>query len=255
MQPDPLMLGASDLSNPQSLNLYSYVQNDPINATDPSGLFLQAPPNPGWNELFWGWLFGGPSIGGGGDLFDGGGSGGGGGGALPPAGSPVPVPPITNPQNACEGFALSLVHRLWNGYAAVNPDRADLYANVGRQMARNGLDNVDGNGTKYEKRFTPIVGFKNELVANNQGSDVYRHILFAAGNTLVGGVSGTVGGILFEAYDWQQAARGRAESKTELLDDKAGFAVGAAMLRTAQAGRAGDYNGQLYNEIKKILCN
>ena len=38
MQPDPLSLGAIDLSNPQSLNLYSYVQNDPINAVDPSGM-------------------------------------------------------------------------------------------------------------------------------------------------------------------------------------------------------------------------
>ena len=44
LQADPLGLGASDLTNPQSLNLYSYVQNDPVNNTDPSGLFLQAPP-------------------------------------------------------------------------------------------------------------------------------------------------------------------------------------------------------------------
>ena len=38
LQADPLGLGASDLSDPQSLNLYSYVQNDPVNFTDPSGL-------------------------------------------------------------------------------------------------------------------------------------------------------------------------------------------------------------------------
>lgn len=38
MQADPLSLGASDLSNPQSLNLYSYVQNDPVNNIDPEGL-------------------------------------------------------------------------------------------------------------------------------------------------------------------------------------------------------------------------
>ena len=42
MQPDPLSVLASDPSNPQSLNLYSYVQNDPINAVDPSGMTLQA---------------------------------------------------------------------------------------------------------------------------------------------------------------------------------------------------------------------
>jgi RHS repeat-associated protein len=39
MQADPLGLGASDLTNPQSLNRYSYVHNDPINFTDPLGLY------------------------------------------------------------------------------------------------------------------------------------------------------------------------------------------------------------------------
>jgi hypothetical protein len=38
MQPDPLGLGAADVTNPQSLNLYSYVGNDPVNFVDPSGL-------------------------------------------------------------------------------------------------------------------------------------------------------------------------------------------------------------------------
>ena len=38
LQADPLGLGASDLTNPQSLNLYGYVQNDPVNFVDPSGL-------------------------------------------------------------------------------------------------------------------------------------------------------------------------------------------------------------------------
>jgi RHS repeat-associated protein len=37
-QVDPLGMGASSLANPQSLNLYSYVHNDPINFVDPSGL-------------------------------------------------------------------------------------------------------------------------------------------------------------------------------------------------------------------------
>jgi RHS repeat-associated protein len=40
MSPDPLGLGAADLTNPQSLNLYSYVRNDPMNATDPSGMMI-----------------------------------------------------------------------------------------------------------------------------------------------------------------------------------------------------------------------
>jgi hypothetical protein len=43
LQADPLGLGASDLTNPQSLNLYGYVQNDPVNFVDPEGLNLEAP--------------------------------------------------------------------------------------------------------------------------------------------------------------------------------------------------------------------
>lgn len=42
-QVDPIGMGAASLSNPQSLNMYSYVGNDPVNRTDPTG-------------LFWGWL-------------------------------------------------------------------------------------------------------------------------------------------------------------------------------------------------------
>lgn len=37
-QVDPLGMGAADLRNPQSLNLYAYVENDPVNFVDPTGL-------------------------------------------------------------------------------------------------------------------------------------------------------------------------------------------------------------------------
>jgi RHS repeat-associated protein len=39
-QVDPIGMRAVSLSDPQSLNLYSYVANDPVNFVDPSGLFL-----------------------------------------------------------------------------------------------------------------------------------------------------------------------------------------------------------------------
>ncbi len=41
---DPIGMSASSLAAPQTLNLYSYCGNDPINHTDPSGLF--------WGSLF-----------------------------------------------------------------------------------------------------------------------------------------------------------------------------------------------------------
>ncbi len=38
-QVDPIGMGATSLSDPQSLNLYAYCGNDPINQLDPGGLF------------------------------------------------------------------------------------------------------------------------------------------------------------------------------------------------------------------------
>ena len=62
MQPDPMGIRAANLTNPQSLNRYAYVTNDPINKVDPLGLFEEEEFD--YEE----------------DYFDGGGDGGGGGG-------------------------------------------------------------------------------------------------------------------------------------------------------------------------------
>jgi RHS repeat-associated protein len=51
MQPDPLGFGSADVTNPQSLNLYSYVRNDPVNFVDPSGLRMSLGPHPGLGSL------------------------------------------------------------------------------------------------------------------------------------------------------------------------------------------------------------
>jgi RHS repeat-associated protein len=65
IQADPLGMGAASLTDPQSLNLYSYTRNDPINATDPKGTMCSA-------EYSY------SSCGGGGGFWGGGGGGGGG---------------------------------------------------------------------------------------------------------------------------------------------------------------------------------
>jgi RHS repeat-associated protein len=64
IQADPLRMGAASLANPQSLNLYSYAQNDPVNAVDPLGTMCSA-------EYSY------SSCGGGGGFWGGGGGGGG----------------------------------------------------------------------------------------------------------------------------------------------------------------------------------
>jgi len=98
LTPDPLGLASFDLSNPQSLNLYAYVVNNPVNLLDPLGLCTQD--NQGYCIMDYTWvqvigsIGGGSLFGSGGGLFGGGvdnpgflifrgggGGGGGGGGA------------------------------------------------------------------------------------------------------------------------------------------------------------------------------
>ena len=111
-QPDPYD-GSYSLANPQSLNRYAYVNNDPVNFVDPTGLLI-VPPFIGnftvdvsisfggpINSFMWEHMFGslGGGSGGGGD--DTGGGGGGGGGGPQNSQTKPPCPPVpAHPSNA-----------------------------------------------------------------------------------------------------------------------------------------------------------
>jgi RHS repeat-associated protein len=68
MQPDPIGLASSESGYPLSLNLYSYVNNDPVNYTDPTGLLICLICGTPYDNTGW-WY----------DFFFGGGGGSGGG--------------------------------------------------------------------------------------------------------------------------------------------------------------------------------
>jgi RHS repeat-associated protein len=51
-QVDPIEMGSVNLANPQSLNLYSYVEGDPVNRTDPLGLQSQSQNAPTPNLIY-----------------------------------------------------------------------------------------------------------------------------------------------------------------------------------------------------------
>ncbi len=258
---DPLLGRPGD---PQSWNRYVYVRNNPTNNVDPSGMgFLDFLVN------FFKMLL---------SIFTGGKFG----WSVPVPGTPpIFSDPLGNTQatlnsiyhpgglskfginnfalsvygpqqSPCDKFSQSLVDRLYN----VNKERGFIGApaELGEQMVQQALRNVDEYGNKYKKGKTSVAGFKAELVSNGQDADVYRHILFTAGESLQPG--GEITNYFFTQYDeWQTSWHDShaKEAETEVRDDYAGMAVGNAMVKTSLAGKSGDY-ADLARQIMGILC-
>ena len=131
-QPDPYD-GSYSLTNPQSFNRYAYVQNDPVNFVDPSGM-IAGPGSCGYYDAangFWVftpcpddsfWRRFGRNSGFGG--FGGGGGGGGGPQDPVPSGPPTPTP------------APPRIDKLYGWWGPCNRSANDLMATVRRDFSK-----------------------------------------------------------------------------------------------------------------------
>ena len=264
---------AGNLLDPQRLNRYSYVQNDPVNKTDALGLqediaiILEANAcsdiGLGYDAetgecVAGGGNFGVESVSGGfGDVtieestipaeYYGGpflGTGTSVGGEL---GEP-PAEERYRPDGSrdCIGFVKFLV-RLVREYR-------------GRAFAGDRLGVQLGLWALQYERSDPTTGFKRELYdtgsgpSERQGGEAYKHILAFASLTVkaaFGDVSANI--LIREALqlDIAQRATGRRESIAEVNDDYAGMAVGDLLVR----GLNGQISGSdLREALKRELC-
>ncbi|MCA1568077.1 MAG: S8 family serine peptidase [Acidobacteria bacterium] len=224
-QPDPYD-GSYDMSDPQSLNRYAYVQNDPVNFVDPLGLNLAEVrcQNYGWFPTDGHGNPTGPQIGGditicvtvgNGDTGRRGptdvGDGVGGGSGNTENQEPLPF-------DSCTEFVNYLVNSAIEASKQVlyNSSKATFLGGRMMDLAFNGYARHINNG---------FSGFKEELISGGQGAGVYGHILGQGGAKLVGWQGMIFGGIA-DAYDHAQRLSGTQQGSAEVAGNKAGWTVG-----------------------------
>jgi hypothetical protein len=78
-------------------------------------------------------------------------------------------------------------------------------------------------------RQLPVDGIKEELVADGQAGEFYRHLYFHIGCRFLGWV-GMLPSWLMHQVDMKQAAAGRMESAVEVKDNVAAFACAEVLL-------------------------
>jgi RHS repeat-associated protein len=275
-QPD-LADDSYDLSNPQSFNRYAYVNNDPVNSTDPSGL-LPCTFDLAGNWCVWG---GGydpilnehgrildllemtnpgalPNIGDGGL---GGALGGQGGNSQNSGNSQQPSPTSVQdrlPFNSCAEFVNWFSQLATDAVIRMGVQRNNInFSAKGYGMALAAIAYY-GYASHINNGFT---GFKGELVnagegtpAGRQGAGVYGHILFSSGAELIARAGFAEGVAAYQGNrlkDWGQALFGSSQYQSERAGNIAGKAVGDQLWQYFGGKMS---QSELNNNLSGILC-
>ena len=110
-------------------------------------------------------------------------------------------------------------------------------------------DVINKYRSRQRARNLPVDGFRPELIAHNQGGQLYRHLQLHLGLRLLGGPF-TLLSIAADLIDHHQAGKNRKESQTELLDNHAARMCAEAAL---------DYYckhlpfEELHSELQRVL--
>jgi hypothetical protein len=280
VQPDPTD-GSYDLTNPQSFNRYAYVQNDPSNLVDPTGML---PPtcngvdvtDPATGQstciapIYTGTTINVPadnmdtyrfvlnSIFGGVNGFFGGLSGS--RNIEPQEPSQTPTTPTQDrlPFNTCDEFV--------NWFSALATDeviRVGMQrSNVSFSAKAYGMALASIAYYGYERHIhNGFAGFKGALVnagegteAGAQGAGVYGHILFSSGAQLIARAGFAEGAAAYQANrlkDWGQALFGSSQYQSERAGNIAGKAVGDQLWQYFGGKMS---QGEFSNNLRGILC-
>jgi hypothetical protein len=260
------------LGDPQSFNRYSYVNNDPVNFIDPSGLQMRYyEVNAGLScvlddrdgkfhcieNIYRYWYDDGTGYGGDSRGIDS--SGGGGRVGRETADDKLPFNNCAQFVDYLAGLATGILNSSING-RKTGLNIADATAVLGAEMMKtaqfskpsymsNGYDGMKddlvrwgGGGGKYSKGSD-----------GPQGAGAYGHVMAYAGAYL-NGVLGTIAGMVNYQYDNIQVLAGNnKQAPSEVAGDNAGWEVGKHMWNYIRGGKKSE-EYRLKNSLTSELC-
>lgn len=233
--------------NPQSLNAYTYSENDPVNKVDPTGLLCFYMTTDGTSEgnfttqCVW---FG--------DFipFD---------PWVPDDRDPGDPEPEEEPQqqqegplpfNNCEEFVNYLVNQASTALRGVVES---VTVNNHREISQGlGMGMMSIAFFGYERHIhNGADGFKTNLTANGQGAGVYGHVLGIGGSYLAGAAGMFIGGHSM-MFDNLQRLWGTQQGAAEVAGNQAGIAVGKRMWDYLNGSNRN--RDDLSKDLRGILC-